>query len=151
MSEQDGDKGRAWALLLATRARVVAKAEAALSGAGLPPLAWYDLLWELEKADGGRLRMHLLADRLVISRSNVTRLADRMQQASLVRRELCGDDRRGYHCVLTPAGRAMRRRMWPVYRTVIERSFGAALSDPEAASMVRALERVLRGMKTAAD
>lgn len=147
MSDSHDCRGRAWALLLATQARVVARAESALAEAGLPPLAWYDLLWELEKADSGRLRMHELAERLVLSRSNVTRLADRVQKAGLVRREPCSDDRRGFHCVLTPAGRVMRRRMWPIYRDVIERCFAAPLRDAEAAAMVRGLERVLRPLQ----
>ena len=69
--------------------------ETALATADLPPLAWYDVLWELEKAEQGRLRMHQIADRIVLSRSNLTRLADRLEKAGLIAREACPDDRRG--------------------------------------------------------
>jgi len=45
------------------------------------------VLRELEKAEGGKLRMHELARRIVLSRSNLTRLADRLENAGLIERE----------------------------------------------------------------
>jgi DNA-binding MarR family transcriptional regulator len=135
---------RAWSLLLATQATLVERIEAALAEAGLPPLAWYDVLWELEKADAGRLRMHELARGVVLSRSNLTRLVDRLEGAKLTARERCPDDRRGAYAVLLPAGREMRRRMWPVYRREIERLFAAHVSDKEAGAMNATLTKVLR-------
>ena len=93
--------------------------ERALAQAGLPPLAWYDVLWELEKAPERKLRMHDLAERVVLSRSNLTRLADRVENAGLLAREACPNDRRGNFCVITDAGRAMRKKMWPIYRDQI--------------------------------
>src|SRR5215207_6050932 len=110
---------RAWPVLLATHATLIEKIEAALAAEDLPPLGWYDVLWELEKADGGRLRMSELARNIVLSRSNLTRLIDRLDDAKLTARERCPDDRRGAFAVLLPAGREMRRRMWPTYRREI--------------------------------
>lgn len=136
--------GQAWALLLAVQARLVERIEAVLAQADLPPLAWYDVLWELEKADDGRLRMHELAERTVLSRSNLTRLADRLEQAGLLAREPSPDDRRGYFCVLTRQGRDMRRKMWPVYSAQIDALFAQQLSARETESMVGALAKVLR-------
>jgi DNA-binding MarR family transcriptional regulator len=142
-------KGHAWALLLSTHAALVARVEAALAAAGLPPLEWYDVLWELEKADDGRLRMHDLARRVVLSRSNLTRLADRLADEQLIVREPCPEDRRGAYCVITAAGRALRRRMWPIYREAIDARFARHLSDAEAGAMSAALERVLRADRAA--
>jgi hypothetical protein len=68
MSPSADPKGRAWALLLTAHARLLQEIEKDLAAAGLPPLAWYDVLWELEKADS-RMRMHELAYRIVLSRS----------------------------------------------------------------------------------
>src|SRR5689334_8419202 len=85
----------AWSVLLATQATLVERIESALAAMELPPLAWYDVLWALERAEGGRLRMHELAQRVVLSRSNLTRLADRLEGAGLTLRERCPDDRRG--------------------------------------------------------
>src|SRR5436190_4793296 len=104
----------AWARLLAVQATLVERIEAVLSSAGLPSLTWYDVLWELEKADGHRLRMHELARGVVLSRSNVTRLIDRLENAKLIAREHCDDDRRGAFAVLTAKGKDMRKRMWSV-------------------------------------
>lgn len=137
-------KHHAWSVFLVAHARLVEAMEAALAAAGLPPLAWYDVLWELEQAAGSRLRMNELAQRVVLSRSNLTRLADRLEAAALIRREACPDDRRGAFCVLTAQGREMRRRMWPVYRAEIERLFAAHVTEEEAASMAGALARTIR-------
>ncbi len=142
-------KSHAWALLLTAHAALVERVEAALAAAGLPPLEWYDVLWALEKADGGRLRMHDLARRVVLSRSNLTRLADRLADERLIAREACAEDRRGAYCVITLAGRALRRRMWPVYREAVDARFARHVSEREAGAMSAALERVLRADRAA--
>jgi DNA-binding MarR family transcriptional regulator len=136
----------AWALLLSANSRLLERIEASLAAADLPPLAWYDVLWELEKAPDGRLRMHEIADHTLLSRSNLTRLADRLENAGLIGREICADDRRGAYCVITRAGRQMRARMWPVYQKGIEKLFAAHVSTGEAQSMVATLKRVLQAV-----
>lgn len=132
MTKSDDPKSRAWALFLFAHAVLLERIEAQLRRADLPPLAWYDVLWELEKAADGKLRMHELANRVVLSRSNLTRLADRLERAKLVSRQECADDRRGAYCLITPAGRAMRRNMWPVYRAEIDALFAAHISRETA-------------------
>ena len=136
-------RGAAWAALLTVHATLLETIERRLAALGLPPLAWYDVLWELEKAEGARLRMHELARRVVVSRSNVTRLADRLEAAGLIGREACADDRRGAYCLLTPAGRAMRRRMWPVYASEIEALWSSHLSRSEGRVIAEALRRIV--------
>lgn len=148
MKSREADtKGRAWALLLATHATLVERIESALSTADLPPLAWYDVLWELEKAEGGKMRMSELAERVVLSRSNLTRLADRLEKAKLLRRESCADDKRGAYGAITNAGLQMREKMWPVYRGQIDGLFGVHLSAEEAKIMTQVFEKVLRAAK----
>lgn len=133
---------RAWAILLAARERVMERAEHALVAAGLPPLAWYDVLWALEQAPGGRLRMFALADKLVVARYNLSRIADRLVKAGFIEKETCSTDGRGAFCVLTSSGRQMRARMWPTYRDVIERMFAAHVKPQEIAVLQASLERV---------
>jgi DNA-binding MarR family transcriptional regulator len=140
-------KGHAWAVLLAAHATLVERIEAALAEAKLPPLSWYDVLWELEKAEGGKLRMHELARRIVLSRSNLTRLADRLETAKLIEREDTPHDRRGYHCVITRAGLAMRKKMWPVYRAEIERLFSRHVTVEEARVIGEALARTVKAAR----
>jgi DNA-binding MarR family transcriptional regulator len=139
-------KGHAWAVLLTAHAVLVARIEAALAAAGLPPLAWYDVLWELEKADG-RLRMAELARRVVLSRSNLSRLADRLEAAGLVERQDAADDGRGYELVLTRAGRAMRKKMWPAYEAQIEALFSRHLGAEEARVIGEALGRAVKAAR----
>jgi len=139
-------KGHAWAVLLAAHATLVELIEAALAADGLPPLAWYDVLWELEKADG-RLRMIELARRVVLSKSNLSRLADRLEDAGLIERQDCPQDRRGYDLLLTRAGRAMRKKMWPVYEARIKELFSSHLSVEEARVIGEALGRAVKAAR----
>lgn len=146
-SRESDQKGNAWALFLATHTVVLERIEAALTQAQLPPLAWYDVLWELDKAADGKLRMGDLAERVVLSRSNLTRLADRLQKARLLRRETCEDDRRGAYCSITAAGRHMREKMWPIYKQQIDLLFAQHVSPEEARVLASAFEKILRASK----
>ena len=128
---------------LGAHGALVRRVEDRLAAAGLPELAWYDVLWTLEQAPDGRLRMSGLADAVVVARSNLTRLVDRLENAGLVRRERVGEDRRGAYAVLTDEGRAMRSRMWAVYRPAIEAHFGSLLSADENALLRELMLRLL--------
>jgi DNA-binding MarR family transcriptional regulator len=147
MTRDHDPKSQAWAVLLTAHATLIEKIEAALAEAKLPPLAWYDVLWELEKAEGGKLRMHELARRIALSRSNLTRLADRLENAKLIEREDTPHDRRGYHCVITHAGLAMRKKMWPLYKAEMERLFSRHVTVEEARTIGDALERVVKAAR----
>lgn len=137
------DEGSAWPALLTARALIVDAIEGRLAEAGLPELSWYDLLWGLERAPRGRLRMHELASQAVITRSNLTRLVDRLEAAGLVVRERDGEDRRGAFAVLTAAGRQLRGRMWKVYGRAIEELFDRHLEPEESAALRACLLRVI--------
>lgn len=139
----ESTKGSVWALFLTAHAVLIEAIERRLAQAGLPPLAWYDLLWGLERSPEQRLRMSELAEKVVLSRSNLTRLVDRLEAAGLVLRERSEEDRRGAYAVLTETGREMRRRMWPVYQAGIRQLFESQLSDAEAQAMGAVLRRVL--------
>ncbi|MCL4802432.1 MAG: MarR family transcriptional regulator [Burkholderiales bacterium] len=130
---------RAWTGLVRAQARVLGAVEAELKRAGLPPLAWYDVLRELQRAPGGRLRPHEIERRLLLAQPNVSRLIDRLEHAGLVQRCPCPEDGRGQHVAITKAGRALRRRMWPVYRAAIQRHLGARLESARAAETLAAL------------
>jgi len=136
-------KGSVWALFLTAHATLVEEIEGRLARQDLPPLGWYDVLWALERADEQRLRMNELATQVVLSRSNLTRLVDRLEQAGLVERQRSEDDRRGAYAVLTAAGKAMRKRMWPTYQNAIRELFEEGISETEAATMGKALRSLL--------
>jgi DNA-binding MarR family transcriptional regulator len=136
-----------WPVFLTAHAVLVERVEARLAEARLPPLAWYDVLWALERAEGGRVRLSDLAERVVLSRSNMTRLIDRLEQAGLVGREPSEEDGRGSYAVLTPAGKAQRVRMWPVYKAAISTLFESQLHATEARVMNTVLRRILAAVR----
>jgi DNA-binding MarR family transcriptional regulator len=82
-----------------------------------------------------------LAAGLTLSRGGLTKLADRLEAADLLRREPTEHDGRGYHATLTPAGEDMLRHMWLVYERVLRETFVGALSADEAAVVAAALDR----------
>ena len=98
------DELAVWRSFLRAHARVVRSLEADLVAEHDLPLAWYDVMVQLVEAPRRRLRMTELADRVLLSRSGLTRLVDRMVGAGLVRREPCATDARGYFAVLTDDG-----------------------------------------------
>ena len=138
------EQGReeAWRALITAYSTAVERIERGLVEAGLPPLSWYDVLLELSAAPGCRLRMHDLARAVVLSRSGLTWLVDRLEKAGLLRREPDPEDGRGSYAVLTDEGVRMREKMWPVYAKGIAEHFGAHISDEEAEVLTRALGRV---------
>lgn len=136
----------AWTRLVAVQQRVLAAVEGELQGAGLPPLGWYDVLLELRREGEAGLRPVALQERLLLAQPNVSRLLDRLARAGLVRRRPCPDDRRGQLVAITPAGRELLARMWPVYRAAIQRHVGDRLTgDEEARLLGELLDRLVGG------
>jgi DNA-binding MarR family transcriptional regulator len=139
------DEGRlaAWRAFLTAHAAVTEQIDREMVAAGVVSLTWYDVLVELAEVPEHRLRLHELADRVVLSRSGLTRLVDRLEAAGLVRRESATTDRRGAYAVLTDEGAAAHRRAWPVYARGIAAHFARHLSADEAAVIERVLTRLL--------
>lgn len=132
-----------WALFLTAHSILIGAMEKRLKDAGLPPLAWYDVLWILERTPDQRLRMSALADQLVLTRFNVTRLVDRLVEAGLVARRQTKEDGRGFYAVITEKGRALRKQMWTVYRPAIVELFNQHLSTAQHAEMQSVMRRLL--------
>lgn len=142
MSELSAAAKEAYAALLVSHAVATRAIDRRLRDAGVVGIEVYDVLLALEDAEGRRLRMSELADHLVISRSGLTRLVDRLEGEGLLCRASCPGDRRGFHAVLTDKGLAERERAWPVYRQAIADVFGAHMSAEEASVVCTALRRV---------
>src|SRR3954471_15881290 len=100
----------AWARLIRARETLVAAIERDLKAAGLPPLAWYDVLLELSRAEDGGLRPLEIEKETLLAQYNLSRLLDRMEKEGLIRREPCEDDARGQWVVITEKGRATQTR-----------------------------------------
>ena len=71
------------------------------------PLSSYEVLLFLADAPGGRMRMSDLAESVLLSRSGLTRLVDRLEREGLLKRERCESDARGLFAEITSAGRRL--------------------------------------------
>src|SRR5690349_16214514 len=133
---------RAWVRLeRAHRAPLDAHAPR-LPKAGLPPLAWYDVLLELERAGKPGLRSFQLQAAMLFQQYNLSRPVDRMAAAGHVAKAPSPEDGRGLVLSITASGRALRRCMWPVYAAAIEDAVGRHFSDAEARQLAGLLDRV---------
>jgi DNA-binding MarR family transcriptional regulator len=132
----------AWRAFLNAHAALIHQIEDDLEQAQRLPLSSYDVVLTLAEAPEHRLRMHEIAERVVLSRSGLTRLIDRLEKDGLLYRERCGDDRRGAYAVLSEKGLEALRRAWPVYAHGIQKNFASLLNDEEVRILTSALERV---------
>jgi len=121
----------AWRGLLTIQARVISEAERRLIEAGLPPLSWYDVLFALHEQSGQRLRMSELADKVLLSRSGLTRLVDKLEAEACLRREAVDTDKRGFYVSLTNKGTDLLRQIWPIYSAAIAQGFSDHLSNDD--------------------
>lgn len=134
----------AWVRLVRASHSVVSAIEKDLKAAGFPPLEWYDVLLELERAPDGE-RPFALEGRLLVAQYNLSRLVDRLERAGLVEKRRCPVDRRGYELMITESGRKLRGEMWPAYAAAIQQHLGAHLQGGEAEMLSAILERLIGG------
>ena len=134
----------AWARLQRAHRAALGAVEARLIKAGVPDLAWYDVLLELERAEGARLRSYELQAAMLFQQYNLSRLIDRMASAGYVAKVPSAEDGRGIVVAITKAGRALRRRMWPIYASAIEDAVGRHLSEAEARTLAGLLGKLYR-------
>jgi DNA-binding MarR family transcriptional regulator len=138
----DDDCIAAWRALLLTQNAVLRAIEDDLDRARQVPLTWYDVLLELNAAEGRRLRMQDLAARTVLSRTRISRLVDELVAEGLVERAPDPTDKRASFALITPRGRAALRRAAPVYLAGIRAHFTDHLTARERIQIARTLEKV---------
>ncbi len=132
----------AWRTFLEAHAYVTRLLAADLEAEKTLPLTWYDVLVQLEEAEGHRLRMTELAERVLLSKSGLTRLVDRMCEARLVSRSADDKDKRGRWVSLVPAGLARLHDAAPEHMRGIQEYFSSQLSDTEASALAESLRRI---------
>jgi DNA-binding MarR family transcriptional regulator len=120
-----------WRAFLRAHAAVVRDLERELVAEAGLPLAWYDVLLQLAESPHRRLRMADLADSVLLSRSGLTRLVDRLQAEGLVCRERSIDDARGTFTVLTDAGFERLRAAAPTHLAGIQQHWLEHFDDDE--------------------
>ena len=135
----------AWRGLLRVHTALVKELDAELDSAHGLPLSSYDVLIYLRSAPGKRLRMAELADSVLLSRSGVTRLVDRLEREGLLVRDACADDGRGLFAVLTEKGEELLARARPTHLAGVRERFLSHFSGDELQTLARFWDRVHPG------
>lgn len=122
----------AWVGLLQTHHRLVLELDAELERAHGLTIGEYEVLLQLSHAPGARLRMSELAEAVLLTKSGLTRLVDRLEGRGLVERAKCPSDLRGFHAVLTDEGLELLREAAPTHLSGVRRLFLDRLEPGDA-------------------
>lgn len=134
---------RAWRGLLRAHAALTKALGADLEREHGLPLTSYEVLMNLHNAPGRRMRMSELACCVILSRSGLTRLVDRLAREGLLDREACDDDARGAFAVLTDEGEARVAAARRTHLAGVRARFLARLSEQEQEALGALWERVV--------
>ncbi|ANZ36257.1 MarR family transcriptional regulator [Lentzea guizhouensis] len=131
-----------WRSFLRAHARITRVLETELIAEQRLSLAAYDVLVQLAEAPSTRMRMTELADAVLLSRSGVTRLVDRLERAGLVGRERADGDGRGIVAVLTPLGAERLRSASATHLAGVAEHFGESFGPGELEAFGRTCDRL---------
>ncbi len=131
-----------WRAFLTAHARITRRLDEELRAEHDISLAEYDALLTIADAPERTIRMRQLADRVLLSKSGVTRLIDRLVLDGLVERRACASDARGAEAVLTAAGLDRLRHASRTHLRGIDEHFLAAVGPDDLASIQRSMQSV---------
>lgn len=140
----------AWRGLLRVHASLMKELDAELEAAHRLPLTSYEVLLQLAEAPDQRMRMCDLADSVLLSRSGMSRLVDRLERDGLIERAACSVDARGSYAVITPAGLELLAAARPAHHEGVRRRFVSHFGDDELAQMTMFWERLLAAQQSSA-
>ena len=136
----------AWRAFIQTHARLTHRLDEELQAAHSLSLAEYDALVQLVGAPDRRLRMSVLAERVLLSRSGITRLVDRLVADGMVERSSCPTDARGSMATITPLGVSRLRAASRTHLDGVRRYFLDVIPEADQAVLEQALGRVTDGL-----
>jgi DNA-binding MarR family transcriptional regulator len=136
---------RAWRGMLRAHAALTKALDGDLESAHGLPLTSYEVLMYLNDAEGRRMRMRDLATSVILSRSGLTRLVDRLEREGLIRRESCPSDARGAYAAITPAGVDRLAEARATHLDGVRSRFLSHFSEQELDALGDAWERVVPG------
>jgi DNA-binding MarR family transcriptional regulator len=132
----------AWRGFLRAHTALTRELDAELLAAHGLPLTSYEVLLFLADAPGGRMRMSELAESVLLSRSGLTRLADRLAGYGLIERAQCTEDARGWFAAITPKGREVFDEARKTHLDGVRRLFVGSFSQDELETLGSCLERL---------
>lgn len=138
------EREAAWIGLLQAHAELTRGLDAALSARHGLSFSAYEVLSRIAHADGGHLRMSILAERSQLSLSRVSRVIDALEQRGLVARRSCATDSRVVHATITDAGRAMVAEAQDTFFEVVEERFLGRLTCDEVGQLGSLLARLVQ-------
>ena len=133
-----------WRSFLLAHARVSRRLDEELRAEHDVSFAEYDALLTIAQAPGRRVRMGSLAEQVLLSKSGVTRLVDRLVNDGLVERSACSTDARGAEAVLTDRGLTRLRAASRTHLRGISEHFLAVVETDDLESLERAMSAVAR-------
>ncbi len=139
------ERFQAWLNLLQTYSVVTGRMEARMEAAVGLSLPEHEVLVRLYDAPGRALKMVDLSAYVLLTKSGVTRLVDRLETRGLVARETAPADRRIVLARLTDEGVVVVEASEPVLASALHEVFSTHLSDPDVASLLRGFRKVLEG------
>jgi DNA-binding MarR family transcriptional regulator len=140
---------RAWRGMLRVHATLTKALDAELEAAHGLPLSSYEVLMHLFDAEGQRMRMSDIASSVILSRSGLTRLVDRLERDGLIERQSCPSDARGSFASLTDAGRGKLQAARKTHLAGVRSLYVDQLTTAELELMGGAWERLLPGVADA--
>lgn len=133
-----------WRAFLLAHARVSRRLDEELRAEHDVSFAEYDALLTIAEAPGRRIRMGQLAEEVLLSKSGVTRLIDRLVSDGLVERSACMADARGAEAVLTDRGLARLRAASRTHLRGISEHFVGVLEPADLEALERSMTAVAR-------
>lgn len=139
----DDDEQRTWRAFLAANRLVSDLVERRLqNGAGMPQ-AYYEILVRLSEAPDRTLRMSVLADSALSSRSRVSHAVARMEEAGWIVRRSCPTDRRGQLAQLTDSGYSVLEAAAPDHVESVREALFDGLTPAQQGALREATEAVV--------
>ncbi len=138
-NETDAD---IWVQLSRSHMAVQTRIEQALKAADLPPLAWYDILLELERLGPEGGRAFEVQAKLLLPQYGLSRLLVRLEKAGYLARERCVGDGRGKRLIITGDGKKVRRKMWLTYSAALMRAVGDKIAEDDGQMLIALLARL---------
>ena len=135
----------AWRGLLRVHSALVKALDAELLADHELPLTSYEVLIQLRSAPRRRRRMAELADGVLLSRSGMTRLVDRLEREGLLERDACVSDGRGTFAVLTDKGEALLSEARRTHLDGVRERFLRHFEPDELRTLAALWDRVLPG------
>jgi DNA-binding MarR family transcriptional regulator len=149
MSRTPPDVGRnAWYQSLRAHTAVMEIFERELMEQTGMSVAWYDVLVCLYKSPDHAMRMSELADRVIMSRSWLTRRVDQLVEVGLVERCGATGDGRGVQARLTRQGKRVFIQLQRSHGASIDAHFATLLEPDEAEVVARAMEKIANASRT---